>query len=65
MHLEGSSIDFTFNGAMRIRFVDEDEVNVTEVEVLKRFFDGLDDFLAVEAACFSTAAAMYGTENRI
>ena len=41
---------------MRIRFVNEDEVDVTEVEVLKRLFDGLDDVLSIEAACFSTAA---------
>ena len=65
MHLESSSEDFTFNRTMRIRFVDEDEVDVTEVEVLKRFFDGLDDFLAVEATCFATAATMFLKENRI
>jgi len=41
---------------MRIRFVNEDEVNVTEVEVLKRFFDGLYYFLPVEATRFASAA---------
>ncbi len=41
---------------MWIRLVDEDEVNVTEVEVLERLFDGLDDVLAIEAARFSAAA---------
>jgi hypothetical protein len=40
---------------MRIRFVNEDEVDVTEVEVLKRFFDGLDDLLPVQTTCFATA----------
>ncbi len=41
---------------MRIRLVDEDEVNVAEVEVLKWLFDGLDDVLSIEAASFSAAA---------
>ena len=36
--------------------MNEDEVDVTEVEVLKRLFDGLDDVLSIEPACFSTAA---------
>jgi len=46
----------TFDGAMRICLVNEDKVDVTEVEVLKRFLDGLDDILPIETACFSSAA---------
>ena len=56
---------FTFDGAMRIRFVNEDEVDVAEVEVLKRLFDGLDDVLSIEAARFSTAAKTNNNESML